>query len=39
MRTIRATKRNDKDDCNCGKRVKKTERKKIVYKKTIKRRK
>lgn len=25
------------DDCGCGRRVKKTKRKKIVYKKTIKR--
>ena len=27
------------DDCGCGKPVKKTERRKIIYKKTIKRRK
>ena len=39
MRTIKATNPKTKDDCNCGKQVKKTERKKIVYKKIIKRRK
>ena len=33
-RIIKAVK--PKDDCGCGKRVKKTERRKIVYKKTIK---
>ena len=37
-RTIKAT-RPKKDDCNCGKQVKKTERKKIVYKRRTKKRK
>lgn len=32
-RIIKATKKND--DCNCGKQVKKSERKKITYKKKI----
>lgn len=26
------------DDCNCGKSVKKTKRRKIIYKKTVKKR-
>lgn len=30
--------RPKEDDCGCGKRVKKTERRKIIYKKTIKKR-
>jgi len=38
VKIIKATRPLPKDnDCNCGKQVKKTERKKIVYKKTIKR--
>ena len=35
---IKAVKSKLKEDC-CGRRVKKTERRKIIYKKTIKRRK
>ena len=31
--------RPKKDDCDCGKRVKKSERKKINYKKTVRKRK
>lgn len=27
-----------KDDCNCGRRVKRTKKRKIVYRKTIKKR-
>lgn len=33
-KTIKAV-RPKKDDCDCGRQVKKTERKKIVYKKRI----
>lgn len=40
MRTIKAIKSQiNENDCNCGKQIKKTERKKIVYKKTINNRK
>ena len=38
VRKIKAVK-PQKDDCNCGKRVKKTERKKIVPKRRIRKRK
>lgn len=36
---IKAVKPLPKDDCGCGRRVKKTERKPIVYKKTVRKRK
>lgn len=36
-RIIRA-RESDEDDCNCGKRIKKTEQRKIVYRKNKKKR-
>jgi len=40
VKIIKATKPLPKEnDCGCGRQVKKTERKKIIYKKTIKKRK
>jgi len=38
MKTIKAVNPKIEDDCNCGKQIRKSERKKIIYKKIIKRR-